>query len=131
MSWLAADNLLSFFGNQRKAAIRLHKVYVSQAVNQPFLGKILQQTYLGDNVFINEVQKHISLKQSDRIHITKRSRKSPKILIDEIISEIDDRGEAVSAVYRTGYYTMFDIAAYFNVHYSTVSRTIRLHCKMQ
>jgi len=67
--------LLSFFGNQRKAAIRLYKVYVSQGVHQLFSGKILQQTYLGDNVFINEVQKRISLKQSDRIHIAKRLKK--------------------------------------------------------
>ena len=37
----------------------------------------------------------------------------------------------MSAVYKTGHYTMFDIATYFNVYYSTVSRTIRLHCKMQ
>ena len=123
--------LLSFFYNQRKEAILLYKVYFSQGVNQPFPGKILQQTYLGDNAFINDVQKHISLKQSDSIHITKRSKKSPKIPIDEIISEIESRGEAMSAVCKTGHYTMSDIATYFNVHYSTVSRTIRLHCKMQ
>ncbi len=131
MSWLAADNLLSFFGNQRKAAIRLYKVYVSQGVNQPSSGKIVQHTYLGDNVFINEVQKHISLKQSDRDSYHEAVKKIPKIPIDEIISEIEDRGEAMRAVYKTGRYAMFDIAAYFNVHCSTVSRTICLHCKMQ
>jgi REP-associated tyrosine transposase len=129
--WLAADNLLSFFENQRIEAIRLYKVYVSQGINQPFSGKILQQTYLGDSTFIDAVQKHISLKQSDSIHITKRSKKSPKQPIDEITSEIEDRGEAMNAIYKTGHYTMFEIAAYFNVHYSTVSRAIRLRCKMQ
>ena len=106
-------------------------MYVSEGIDQPFSGKILQQAYLGDNAFINEVQKHISLKQSDSIHITKRSKKSPKQPIDEIISKIEDRGMAMSAIYKTGHYTMFEIAAYFNVHYSTVSRAIRLHCKMQ
>jgi REP-associated tyrosine transposase len=106
-------------------------VYVSQGINQPFSGKILQQTYLGDSAFIDAVQKNISLKQNDSIHITKRSKKSPKIPMDEIISEIEDRGEEMSTIYKTGHYTMFDIAAYFHVHYSTVSRAIRLHCKMQ
>jgi REP-associated tyrosine transposase len=123
--------LLSFFDNQRKEAIHQYKVYVSQGVNQPFSGKILQQTYLGDSTFIDAVQKHISLKQSDSIHITKWSKKSPKIPSDEIISQIEDRGEAMSAVYKTGHYTMFEIAAYFHVHYSTVSRAIRLHCMIQ
>ena len=121
----------SFFDNQRKEAIRQYKAYVSRGINQPFSGKILQQTYLGDSTFIDAVQEHISLKQSDSIHITKRSKKSPKQPIDEITSKIEDRGEAMNAIYKTGHYTMFEIAAYFHVHYSTVSRAIRLHCKMR
>ena len=129
--WLAAGNLLSFFDNQRKEAIRQYKAYVSRGINQPFSGKILQQTYLGDGTFIDAVQKHISLKQSDSIHITKRSKKSPKQSIDEITSKIEDRRAAMNAIYKTGHYTMFEIAAYFHVHYSTVSRAIRLHCKMR
>ncbi len=129
--WLAVNNLLSFFYHQRKEAIHQYKAYVSQRINQPFSGKILQQVYLGDSTFISTVQKHISLKQSDSIHITKRSKNSPKQPIGEIISKIEDRGKAMSAIYKTGHYTMFEIAAYFNVHYSTVSRAIRLHCKMQ
>ncbi|MDV6344683.1 hypothetical protein [Nitrosomonas sp. Is37] len=119
------------FDHQRRKAIRLYKVYVSQGVDQPFSGKVLQQAYLGDNAFIGEVQKHISLKQSDSIHITKRSKKSPKKPMDEIVAGITDRGEAMNAIYKTGHYTMFEIATYFNVHYSTVSRLIRSFCKIQ
>lgn len=52
--WLAADNLLSLFDHRRKEAIRLYKVNVSQGVEQPFSGKVLQQIYLGDNAFIGE-----------------------------------------------------------------------------
>ena len=76
--WLAADNLLVTFDNQRKAAIQLYRQYVRKGIDQPFSGKIMQQTYLGDESFIFQVQKHISRKQSDSIHITKRSKKSPK-----------------------------------------------------
>ena len=123
--WLAADNLLISFGNQRKDAVRQYKKYVRQGAGQPFSGKISQQTYLGDKSFICEVQKHISQKQSDSIHITKRSKKSPKKPMYEVASEISDRGEAMKAIYKTGHYTMFEIAAYFDVHYSTVSRAIR------
>ena len=129
--WLAADNLLSSFGNQRKEAIRLYKGYVSQGFDQPFSGKISQQAYLGDKSFICEVQKHMSQKQNDSIHITKRSKKSPKKPIGEIVSRAVDRKEAMNEIYKTGHYTMFEIAAYFNVHYSTVSRAIHSFCKMQ
>ncbi|MDV6343994.1 hypothetical protein R2Q26_05390 [Nitrosomonas sp. Is37] len=45
--------------------------------------------------------------------------------MDEIIAGITDRGEAMNAIYKTGHYTMFEIAAYFYIHYSTVSRLIR------
>ena len=123
--WLAVDNSLAAFHNQRKEAIRLYQKYVSQGIDQPFSGKIMQQTYLGDEAFIDHVQKHISTKQNDSVHITKRSKKSPKKPIDEIISTASDRRDAMKAIYETGHYTMFEIAQYYGVHYSTVSRAIR------
>ncbi|SDY52470.1 hypothetical protein [Nitrosomonas sp. Nm33] len=92
---------------------------------------IVQKIYLGNNTFIGEVQKHISLNQGDSIHITKRSKKTPKKPMDKIVAGITDRGEAMNAIYKTGHYTMFEIATYFNVHYSTVSRLIRSFHKMQ
>ena len=41
--------------------------------------------------------------------------------MDEIVASITDKGEAMNAIYKTGHYKMFEIAAYFNVHYSTAS----------
>ncbi len=130
-NWLAAGNLLNLFDNQKATATRLYKTYVKQGINQPFSGKISQQSYLGDNAFIENVQKHINLKQSNSIHITKQSKKSPKKPINEIILGITDRAESMNAIYKTGHYTMFEIANHYNVHYSTVSRTIRSFYKMQ
>ena len=126
--WLAADNLLGTFhsqSSQRKKAIWLYQQYVVKGIDQPFSGKIMQQSYLGDEAFIDQVQNHISQKQSDSIHITKRSKKSPKKPIEEFISTASDRGDAMKEIYATGHYTMFEIAQYYDVHYSTVSRTIR------
>jgi hypothetical protein len=61
------------------------------------------------------------LKQSDSIHITKQSKKLPKKSMDEIVASITDKGEAMNAIYKTGHYKMLEMAAYFNVHYSTAS----------
>ena len=94
--WLFADNLLAAFHNQREEAIRLYQEYVSQGIGQPFSGKVMQQTYLGNEAFIDHVQKHISTEQSDSVHITKRSKKSPKKPIDEIISTASDRKDAMT-----------------------------------
>ena len=36
-----------------------------------------------------------------------------------------DRNEAMAQAYRSGAYTMADIATFFDVHYMTVSRAVR------
>ena len=36
-----------------------------------------------------------------------------------------DRGEAMARAFATGVYTMQAVAAFFGVHYSTVSRAVR------
>lgn len=123
--WLAADNVLVSFDDQRKNAIVQYQQFVREGIDQPFSGNIVQQAYLGDQTFINHVQQYISQKQSDSIHITQRSKKSPKKPIEEIISAISNRDKAMKVIYETGHYTMFEIAQYFNIHYSTVSRKIR------
>ena len=120
-----------FLDNPRKKAIRLYRKYVSQGIDEPFSGKVSQQSYLGDEDFIEAVQKHINLKQSDSIHITRRSKKSPRKAIGPIIAGIADRGEALNAIYKMEHYTLFEIADYFKVHYSTVNWAIRSFRKTQ
>ncbi len=83
--WLAVDNVLAIFHTQRKKAIRLYQDYVQNGIDQAFSGKISQQTYLGDESFISQVQEHISQEQNDSLHITKRSKKLPKKASEEII----------------------------------------------
>ncbi|MEE9396981.1 MAG: hypothetical protein V3V31_08205 [Methylococcales bacterium] len=40
----------------------------------PFLEKLCNKPTWGDEAFINQAQKHINQKQSDSIHVTKRSK---------------------------------------------------------
>jgi hypothetical protein len=51
--------------------------------------------------------------------------------MDEIVASIIDRGKAMNAIDKTKHYTMFEIAACFNVHCSTVSQLICSFCKVQ
>ena len=59
------------------------------------------------------------------------SKKSPKKPIGKIVSRAVDRKEAMNEIYKTRHYTMFEIAAYFNVYYRTVSRVIHSFYKKQ
>ena len=63
--------------------------------------------------------------------VTESSQEIPRIQrraavrsICAIAGEQQERGEAMRAVYATGEYTLKEIAAYFGVHYSTVSRAV-------
>lgn len=51
-------------------------------------------------------------------------QRNPQPLV-EIEAEHGNRGAAMAAAYGTDAYTMKTIAAYFGVHYSTVSRGVR------
>lgn len=113
--WLAAENLINTCHNKKNEAAQLYKAYVENGIDQAFSGKIQHQIYLGDQSFIYQVKKQV----------TKGTKQSPKRAIEKIISRVADRNTAMKVIYKTGHYTMFEIARYFNVHYSTVSRAIR------
>lgn len=46
--WLAAENILAEFSNNRKKAMRRYQKYVNQGLGKLFSGRITQQAYLGD-----------------------------------------------------------------------------------
>jgi hypothetical protein len=48
-----------------------------------------------------------------------------KKAIEEIILGIPQKKAAMKAMYKTGHDMIFEIAQYYHVHYSTVSRAIR------
>lgn len=123
--WFEADWLLSQFSVQKNRAIVLYKDYVRAGVGQPSIwGDLTQQIYLGDEHFLKEMQKAMD-RQADLSEIPRAQRRPPAKPLQFYEEKYHDREQGMVAAYQTGDYTMKDIASFFNVHYSTVSRAIK------
>ncbi len=56
-SWLIVDSLLNNFDAKKQKAIRQYKEYIKQGINSTFTAQVVKQSYLGNEQFINEVQR--------------------------------------------------------------------------
>ena len=123
--WLETDWLLSQFSVQKKRAIVQYKDFVRAGAGQSSIWEDLtQQIYLGDEHFLKEMQKTMD-QQADLSEIPRAQRRPPAKSLRYYEENYQDRKRGIVEAYRTGDYTMKDIADYFNVHYSTVSRAIK------
>ncbi|SFD67883.1 REP-associated tyrosine transposase [Pseudoalteromonas denitrificans] len=128
--WLAIDALLRMFGSTKYIAIERYKTFVSQGKGINIWANLKSQVYLGDEAF---VEKHKStLKEDVCLELSevpkKQVRPKPKPLNDFQSSHPHERKIAMAKAYLSGGYSMSEIASYFGVHYSTVSRAVA-QCK--
>lgn len=112
----------------------LNNEYLSELFNDPdeifsakpshddgILKRIKKQIYLGDEEFISDIQKHVNAKKDLR-EIPRVQRAKP---INDYLKQSSDRDEAISNAYLSGDYTLQEIADYFSIHYSTISRIVK------
>lgn len=122
--WLDTDWLLSQFGTQRNAARRAFKEFVLQGIGRPSpLLATKHQLLLGDEDFVRQHQANIqdgNLRELSIAH-----KRSLALSLDEYQAQSADRNEAMRQAYRSGAFTMAEIAVHFGVHYMTVSRAMR------
>lgn len=122
--WLETDWLLSQFSVRKKSAILKYKDFIRAGAGQPSIwGELTQQIYLGDEHFLMEMQKAMD-QQADLSEIPRAQRRPPAESPGYYEEKYQDRKRGMVEAYRSGDYTMKEIAEYFNVHYSTVSRAI-------
>ena len=123
--WLATEWVLSQFAATQEQARTQYIQFVHDEDRQPSVWAGLQsQMYLGDDHFVARMQSHITA-GSTLDEIPKVQRQKPHASLDDFARLYDDRRAAMVAASLSGAYTMKAIAAYFGVHYSTVSRAIR------
>lgn len=119
--WLHVDWLLSTFGRSKSDAIAQYKDFVVDGLRLPPIWENLkQQIYLGDTDFVERMHQHIDrgIDLSEIPIIQARPRPMP---IYEYLKQEQDRNRAIARAYQSGGYTLKEIAAFFNLHYSTVS----------
>lgn len=124
--WLQTDWILAQFGSRRAGAIRKYVEFVHEGARLPSVWTQLQgQIYLGSEGFVKKMQEEVEKKPAlDEI---------PRAQRRALIQALNDfarqypRDEAMARAYLSGQHTMLAIAAYFRVHYSTVSRAVKAY----
>lgn len=127
--WLAVDALLRMFATTKLDAIERYKHFVAQGKGVNIWQNLKSQIYLGDEEF---VEKHKSAIQSDVDVVLnevpkKQVRPKAKPLSYYESTSLNIK-LAMAQAYLSGGYSMIEIANYFGVHYSTVSRAVA-QCK--
>jgi putative transposase len=129
--WINSDWILGQFSKNYQSAIQIYRRFVSEGRNQPKPWKKLRnQVLLGSDEFVKQSCQQIAKKIKDaeipQLHYKQRSS-SKSIGYYEKLAE--NRNEAIDMAYASGGFTMKEIADYFKIHYSTVSRAINASCK--
>lgn len=123
--WLTTDGLLSQFGKRRSEARRRYSRFVHEGIGKGSIwAELHQQIYLGDEKFVERMQKKARV-QGDELTIPRSQRRAPPPLIAEIEGRHSERDDAIVAAYSTGAYSYREIAEHFGLHLATVGRIIR------
>lgn len=123
--WLVLDWLLGQFGARPATARRRYAQFVAAGVGAPSVWRDLrQQIYLGSERFVSRQQARLE-RERDLTEIPRAQRRAPAKPLSAYAKSHADPHTAMAAAYRSGHYTLADIANYFDVHYSTVSRAVR------
>lgn len=123
--WLDTDRVLGQFGDQVGRAIRAYEAFVAVGVgaDNP-LEQVRDRLYLGDDA-CGEALGWLAGGDRRLREVSKAQRRPLAGSLAEYARRWPDRREAMARAYRSGAYTMQEIAEHFGVHYMTVSRAVR------
>ena len=84
------------------------------------------QTYLGEHAFIEGIRYKLEAKGSETLKEVSRLQRRPIAKSPKWYKQnATTLKEAMALAYLSGNYSMKEIAEWFEVHYSTVSRTVK------
>lgn len=128
--WLETDWLLACFGKQRNRAIAKYIDFVRAGVGLPSAWEELRyQVFLGSDDFVAHLRDKCKGEEEEGlVEIPRLQRRIMAKPLSWYVEHLEDTRKAMALAYRTGDYTMKEIAREFGVHYSTVSRAVR-HCE--
>lgn len=121
--WLETDWLLGQFGRDRDQAIRGYRDFVRAGVGLPSIWNVVRdQVFLGSEAFTERLKRSLSSERD--LREVPRIQRRPLAKPLEHYLRLPDRRQAMALAYRSGGYTMQQIADAFGVHYATVSRAV-------
>lgn len=124
-SWFAVDGVLMLFGSRRAEARRRCEQFMAEGIGKECIwNELRQQIYLGNEKFVQRMQKKASL-QGDELTVPQAQRRAPAPSLAAVEKKCRDRDSAIVAAYGTGAYSYREIAEYFGLHLATVGRIVR------
>ena len=127
-AWLETDWLLGQFGKSRPLAINAYKDFVRAGIGLPAIwGNLTQQMYLGSDEFAEEMKEKLNAPFTgvDMQEIPRMQRRRLARSLEWYEAQYEQRDSGMVSAYRSGDYTMKEIADWFGVHYATVSRALK------
>lgn len=123
--WLERDWVLGHYGNRLSAAQEQFIKFIQDGDNQsPLWEQLRQQIYLGDEQFVSRQQLR-QTSEKDLSEIPKIQRRRTIKSLDYYSAKYRKRNFAICAAYESGAYSQKDIAKYFDLHYSSVSKIVK------
>lgn len=123
--WLAADSLLQQFHARRSAAIARYIEHVRSGMGLPSIWAHLnRQVFLGDDAFVARTQRKAMSSRRVAPEVPRAQRRTPGRPLDHYAALEVPRDVAMARAYRTGRFSLAEVAHAFDVHYSTVSRAV-------
>src|SRR5690554_5806285 len=125
--WLNVDWLLSGFARRRKTAFERYRHFVEEGKGQPSPWENLKnQVFLGDDAFVEKMQALLDAdKDLDEVPSSQRRPLAKPLAYYE--KSTHSRNEAIVDAWLSGGYKMTEIADYFGLHYSSVSKIIKAY----
>ncbi len=126
-AWLETDWILGCFGRQRRRAVARYAEFVEEGMGSPSPWSHLRhQVFLGSEDFVLKVRGRLSERDGEELaEVPRRQRRAMVKPLAWYRRHETDARKAMALAYRSGGYTMKEIADAFGVHYSTVSRAVR------
>jgi putative transposase len=123
--FLTTDWLLSVFGDERDAARKAFERFVADGSGRPSpWAQLKNQIYLGSEEFVEQMQRRIDARQPLDEIPAKQKRPVARRLA-HYADQFASRDRAMAEAYRSGAYSMGEIAAHFGVGRMTVSRAVK------
>ena len=124
--FLAVDGLLAKFAKRRSTAQARYAQFVLERHKVPSPWQQLQgQVFLGDQTFVENMQKRIAQHQRGDVQIPIAHRRAPAKSLIELEKSSPTRNEAIKQAHGTGAYSYQQIAEHFRIHFTTVGRVVR------
>ena len=124
--WITTERLLSTFSQELGEAQMDYQTFVAQGKNQPSPWESLQnQVFLGSEDYVTRILNEID-RGKDLSEIPKSQRRAKPKKLSWYEKQARTRNEAITLSYKSGGYSMKEIGAYYKLHYSRVSRIIKM-----